>query len=336
VVCLPVLEDSVHFRDPIGLITIFFIPEHHLPDKERRAAWEAGRIPSLLGGGKSASAQAWLFQTWVEVRDRTHAVLSTTFPDEGIVITLSNFLPPTFRASKNQFIAAVVADFLPHPGAQLQILQNAAHARRLPGTIFMPHWPQPNLIPRNPARADRFETLAYLGDLENLASEIKSENFQKELRSRTGIQIEIRNPDRWHDYSDVDAVIGIRDFSKARHLHKPATKLYNAWIAGVPFITGHDSACAAEGKNQVDYLHTESPADLLNCIELLKNDISLRRRIVAEGEKKSASRNRNAVRGLWLDLLGSKLNESAFLNSFSKMAWQKQRVVFWWDRLFRN
>lgn len=298
--------------------------------------WESGLVPDLLPGGKAASAQAWLFQTWVEVRNRTDAVLSTTLPDEGVIITLSNFLPPAFRASKNQFITAVVADFLPHPGAQLQILQNAAHARRLPGSIFMPHWPQPNLIPRNPARGDCFETLAYLGDQENLAPELQSGDFQRELHNRTGIQIELRNPDRWHDYSDVDAVLGIRDFSKACHLHKPATKLYNSWLAGVPFITGRDSACAAEGTHGMDYLRAKSPADLINCLELLKNDIPQRRRLVAEGQKKSASRSRDAVRELWLDLLGNNLNQHACQNTFSKMAWQKQRLVFWLDRLFRN
>lgn len=340
-VCLPVLKNSVHFRGPIGLITTFFIPEHHLPDKERREAWEAGRIPSLLGSGKSASAQAWLFQTWVEVRNRTPAVLSTMLPDEGITITLSNFLPPSFRATKKQFVAAVVADFLPHPGAQLQILQNAAHARRLHGSIFMPHWPQPNLIPRSPERGDRFETLAYLGDPENLAPEIKSEDFQKELHNRTGLQIQVRNPERWHDYSDVDAVLGIRDFSKARHLHKPATKLYNSWLAGVPFLTGCDSACAAEGRNWVDYLRAKSPADLLKCLELLKNDIALRQRIVAEGQKKTASRNREAVRELWMDLLRDRLPRSygrwrSRTPLCHELFFLRQRGGFSIDRIFRS
>ena len=92
-------------------------------------------------------------------------------PEEGTIVTLSNFLHPNFRASNKQFVAAAVADFLPHAGAQIQILQNAAHARLFLGSVFIPHWPQPNLIPRDPARGDRFETLAYFGDSQNLAVE---------------------------------------------------------------------------------------------------------------------------------------------------------------------
>ena len=126
--------------------------------------WDSGKIPDLLPGGKSASAQAWLFQTWEAVRGAVDSSIVDRIPDSGIVVTLSNFLPPGFRASKKQFIAAVVADFLPHPGAQLQVVQNAAHAKRLPGSVFMPHWPQPNHIPRDSARGDRFETLAFFGD----------------------------------------------------------------------------------------------------------------------------------------------------------------------------
>ncbi len=224
----------------------FFIPDHHLPDKERRANWEAGEVPDLLPSGKAACAQAWLFQTWVAVGDEVNSSIVQTLPKSGIVVTLSNFLPPNFRASKNQFIAAVAADFLPHSGTQLQILQNAAHMKRFPGSIFMPLWPQPNLIPRNPARGDAFKTVAFFGDEQNLAPELRTAAFKNELQEVCGLQLKIQKANEWHDYSAVDAVLAIRDFSNARHLHKPATKLYNAWIAGVPFISGRDSSYAAE------------------------------------------------------------------------------------------
>lgn len=323
------------------MTTFFYIPEHHLPDKERREAWESGRPPLLLGSGKSASAQAWLFQTWIEVREKTGGVLCTSLPESGNIITLSNFLHPQFRASKNQCVAAVVADFLPHPGAQIQILQNAAHARRLPGSIFIPHWPQPNLTPRDPVRGDRFETLAYFGDPQNLAPELRSETFQNELRSRCGLTLEIRGAERWHDYSDIDAVLAVRDFSKARHIHKPATKLYNAWLAGVPLLTGSDSACAAEGTDGIDYLRVDSPSSLLECLKRLKNDPAWRQRIVSEGQKKTATRNRDAVRKIWVNLLSKKLPQSLHhWRSRSplerRLVFQWQSAVFFFDRIFRS
>lgn len=304
----------------------FFIPEHHLPDKARRAIWEVGVVPDLLPGGKAASAQAWLFQTWMAVRDEVDSSIVQSLPEKGIVVTLSNFLPPKFRASRNQFIAAVVADFLPHPGAQLQIVQNAAHAKRLPGSIFMPHWPQPNLIPRNAARGDAFETVAFFGDEQNLAPELRTEAFKNELREVCGLQLRIQKADAWHDYSAVDAVLAVRDFSSARYLHKPATKLYNAWIAGVPFISGCDSACAAEAKDGIEYFTARSKTELLELLARLKKNPALRKASVEAGQKKSASRNRDAVRRLWVDLL-----EQNLPTGFEK--WKSmgncQRWIFW-------
>ena len=323
------------------MATIFYIPEHHLPDKERRQLWESGKTPPLLGEGKSASAQAWLFQTWFEIRNKTEAILSTSLPEEGAIVTLSNFLHPTFRASNKQCVAAVVADFLPHPGAQIQILQNAAHARRLPGSVFVPHWPQPNLIPRDPDNGQRFENLAYFGDPQNLAPELCSPDFLLQLRARCGLELSFRGPDRWHDYSDVDAVLAVRDFSRAAHLHKPATKLYNAWLAGVPLVTGQDSACAAEGVAGQDHLRVDSPADLLEALEHLKNDPALRKKIAAAGQKKTATRNRDAVRQIWIDLLEQKLPAEfehwrSQGSASRKIQHAYQSGVFFLDRIFRS
>jgi hypothetical protein len=260
---------------------------------------------------------------------------------EGTIVTLSNFLHPGFRASNNQCIAAVVADFLPHPGAHIQILQNAAPAQRLPGSVFIPHWPQPNLIPRAPARGRRFETLAYFGDPQNLAPELRSSDFLLQLRTRCELELSFRGPDRWHDYSDVDAVLAVRDFSRAAHLHKPATKLYNAWLAGIPLVTGHDSACAADGVAGQDHLRVDSPADLINALERLKIDHAFRENIVAAGQKKTASRSRDAVRQIWIDFLNQKL-PAAFerwrsLGSASrKVQHAYQSGVFFLDRIFRS
>jgi len=285
----------------------FYLPKGHLPSPERQASWMAGRIPDLLGGGKSASAQSWIFQTWAELRERADVELVHELPASGIIVTLSNLLPDGFLPGPGQFVAAVTADFLPHPGAHLQIVQNAAHARRLPGAVFMPHWPQPNLIPRDPARKNRFESLAFFGDPSNLAAELSSPAFAGELESRAGVRFEIRENIRWHDYSDVDAVLAARDFSRARHLNKPATKLYNAWLAGAPLIGGRDSAFSAEGQDGTDYLVARSAADCISYVCRLKNSPALRKAIVDAGTARAATRSRDAVRMLWQEFCSSEL-----------------------------
>ena len=263
----------------------FYIPEHHLPSKERRSEWMSGIIPPLLEGGKSASVQAWVFQTWAELGNSVDTALVTELPSSGAIITLSNLLPKGFRASSDQFVAAVVADFLPHPGAQLQIVQNAEHAQRLPGSVFMPHWPQPNLIARDPSRGDRFEKAAFFGDSSNLLPELADPRFAARLQNEAGIRLEIRGAEQWHDYSDVDLVLAIRDFSRARHLHKPATKLYNAWLACVPLIGGGDSAYAAEARAGSDYLSAHSAEECIRLVKQLRDHPTLRHSIVKSGQK---------------------------------------------------
>jgi hypothetical protein len=205
----------------------------------------------------------------------------------------------------------------------------------------MPHWPQPNLIPRNPARGDAFETLAFFGDEQNLAPELRTEAFKNELREACGFEFRIQNADAWHDYSTVDAVLAVRSFSSARHFHKPATKLYNAWIAGVPFLTGRDSACAAEAKDGIEYFSIRSKTELLEILAQLKKNPALRKTTIQAGQKKSASRNRDAVRRLWMDLLTDRLPAEFQIWKSStaanrRLSWFKQSIICFLDRKFRS
>lgn len=317
------------------------MPESHLPSPDRRAAWESGSPPTLLAGGKSASAQAWIFQTFIELHTCADVKLSTVLPDHGVVVTLANFLPTGFRAPPDLFIAAVVADFVPHPGTQLSIVQNAAHARRLPRSIFLRHWPQPGLLPRRRERGDALERVAFFGDPSNLAPELASPEFARRLHQSTGAILESRAPARWADFSDVDVALAIRDFSGAQHLNKPATKLYNAWLAGVPLLTGRDSAYRAEATNGSDYQIARSPDHAIEVIASWRNNPSIRNAIVENGHKKTALCSRDAVRRQWKDFCTQELPARAeewFRRSpvARTRFWLAQRMVFWLDRHIRS
>ncbi len=319
----------------------FYIPAQYLPSAERQASWTSGQIPELLGDGKAASAQSWLYQTWAEIRNSCDVELVTEIPREGVVVTLSNHLHQGFRAGTAQFVVAVAADFLPHPGAQVQILQNPAHARRLPGTHFVPHWPQPNLIARDPSRGRAVETAAFFGDPNNLAREIADSAFHQLLLSELGVRFEIREAGRWHDFSKVDVAVAIRDFSRARHLGKPATKLYNAWLAGVPLIGGSDSAFSAEGTPGTDYLVARSPGELLRQIRKLKETPAKRQAIIAAGALRARARSRDAVRKIWLDIcqavIPSRFSAWKKLSPVRRsLFWQSGRGACFLDRTFRS
>ncbi len=320
----------------------FYLPIHYLPSTEKQIAWREGRPPTLEKEGKIASTQAWIFQTWIFLqRAGFHATLVHDLPPDGIVICLAGSLPQNFHPPHGLFMADIVSDGLPHPEAHVHIVQNSFHASRLPGAVFMPHWPQPGIIPRDTSRKNTFERIAFFGDEKNLALELRNPQWQKKLQNKTGAILEIRGAERWNDYHNVDAAIAIRDFRGRRQLHKPATKLYNAWLAGVPFVGGADSAYAADGNAGVDYLMARSPDETLNALAALANDPPRRLRLVREGSRAVQFFTPESITKRWQTLLADDLPVRAAKYA-AQPAWRRRstdlfrRIACLADRVFRD
>ena len=150
------------------------------------------------------------------------------------------------------------------------------------------------MIPHLQERGDRFENIAYFGHVANLAPELRNSSWEKNLESLGLRWLPISNSNswnnyaqidnRWHDYSQIDAIIAVRSFNKTEtYVNKPATKLYNAWLAGVPAVLGVESAYRAVGKNNVNYLEVNSLSKLISTLKQLKSDLLLRQRLVKNG-----------------------------------------------------
>jgi len=288
----------------------FFLPSKYLPDEARRREWEAGTLHRLEEAGKVACAQCWIYQTWLKLTQAGFPCsLVDEMPSAGLVVTLTGFLPRDFRPPDGVFLAGIVADFAAHPGAHVQILQNAAHAERHREAVFMPLWTQPGLVPRDSSRGERFETVAFFGDPGNLDPALRDPAWQKMLRDELGLRFEVRAADQWHNYEDVDCVVAVRAFDGRRHIHKPATKLYNAWLAGVPFIGGPDSAYQAEGEEA--YLKIGTLGELTNALRLLKSDPAFRRTLAAEGSRRAPAYTHEAITQRWITLLRNDLPSRA-------------------------
>ncbi len=282
----------------------FYMPEKYLPEAGLRDAWVAGRRREMAPGGKIATAQTWIYQTWANLKAAGIDVpLAFELPRRGIVISLTGFFPDSFRPPRDVYFVGVVADGLPHPAAHLQIVQNPSHAARLAGSVYLPHWPHPNLVPRREARGRRLETVAFFGDPINLSPELRAAAWRERLAEELDMNFEIRGADRWHDYSDVDCVLAIRDFSGCAQVHKPATKLYNSWLAGVPFIGGAESAYAGDGRNGVDYLVARTPGEVLAHLVKLKTDDDARGSLVAAGTASGARFTAAATTQRWHQLV---------------------------------
>jgi hypothetical protein len=291
---------------------VFYLPRHHWPDAASTTAWREGRRAGLLPSGKSATAQAWIYRTWSELGQAGHAFeLVSEMPADGVVVTLNGCLPSGYTPPRGLFVAGLAADGGLHPGPHCQILQNSWHAARFPRAEFMPHWPQPDLAPRSPERGDTLVNVRFYGDPANLAPELRDSVWQDALRRETGATFEVVDSSAWHDYRTTDAVVAIRDFCGSRLPRKPATKLYNAWLAGVPFIGGEDSAYASDGRAGTDYFVARSPAEVMHWLRILRDDPLRRRQLVESGTTAVRRFDTAAITARWIKLLEQELPERA-------------------------
>jgi hypothetical protein len=130
-------------------------------------------------------------------------------PDEGIVLSHRDFLDDSIKPGLKLLLVCLRADVDRHPYAQLHVVQNPYQAipsqfMTLWESHFIPHWPQPSIIPRNPQRGNAFENVTFLGNEINLVSEFCDRSwydhlqdlglkFQKKLNQNIQIMIGERN-----------------------------------------------------------------------------------------------------------------------------------------------
>ncbi len=289
--------------------TVFCLTKEYVPPGLWVQDLLAGKPVTVPEGGGRCLSVNWIYQTWallISSGTRCYALLDNP-NTEGIMIALSISASHALKMPNTPFFVDVVADSTPHPAAHLHLVQNKAYAKRLPNAIFMPHWSHPGLVPRDPNRGDRFENLCFYGHSKNLARELQTKEWRQRLKNELGIQLHLPSVEHWHDYSQTDGIIAIRDFSNSPHWNKPGTKLYNAWLAGVPFIGGRDSAYAAEGRPDVDYLVATSPEEVFQHLRHLKENASLRSALVEQGSVAAKEVTREAILERWRELVEKKL-----------------------------
>jgi hypothetical protein len=232
----------------------------------------------------------WTLQTYLYLKEFGFPCeLVTTIPDEGIVLTHRDFLEASFQPNRKLLLVCLRADVDRHPNAQLHIVQNPYQViKKSPISLwesyFIPHWPQASLIPRNPKRGVTFKNVTFIGNEVNLVPEFK-EPFWYEQLENLGLNFQKKlSHSEWHDYSDVDVILAIRSLGNDNYWRgKPASKLYNAWHAGIPAILGFETAFRAERKSDLDYLEVTSVTEVIAALKLLQNDLELRQKIVANG-----------------------------------------------------
>ncbi len=290
-------------------------------DRLRQLPWDCGI--------RECTTQGWTWPAYAALRKlRSTVRLSAALDEDAINVVHAGVLRRAYAFDpRRHFIITVRADFLPFPFAHHEIVQNksAASAR----AFYLPHFPQPGLIGRSPQR-DSVVNICFSGRLQNM--QIDSGRFALDL-GRLGLRFCTRELGQWHDLRDMDVLLGVRSLDKSRYNHKPPTKMFNAWHAGIPFIGGYDSAYEQCGKPGVDHLRVSSYPELLEALSLLKNNRQLYESLVREGFLAARSYTVESIANRWLDFLYN-VAQPRFDNwkrhpGCSAMGGQIRRIGYW-------
>jgi hypothetical protein len=242
----------------------------------------------------------WCLQTYLILarRGRLAVQCSNKLKDDCINLIHSDHLL-RLRGDAHSFLVCIRADYPRRLWAQYHLVQNQQQCKA--GAGYLPHWVQPGLIKRHPAR-QQVKRVAYAGApiKGNLAG---SWTEWKRLFEPHGLEFVLLPSGSWHDLSSVDVLLGIRTFGRAPHHSKPPTKLLNAWHANIPFVGGHDSAFKQIGTPGEDYLLASSPKPALAAVLQLRDDPALYTTLVSMGQQRANEYAEACLAERWEEML---------------------------------
>ena len=253
----------------------------------------------------------WIVLTYCRLRDAgLPVVLDNRVADDGIVVFYAGdkrAARAQLREDQRALLVAVRSDRHPVGFADCEIVQNASSADGA-RALHVPHWPQPGLLPRDPARGDAIRTVLFPGTPQNLDAGFTAAPWQAFLRAHA---IELRcsyaagtaPAHAPNDYRDVDVLLAVRPAAMGLVRNKPAWKLFNAWLAGVPAILGVESGYRELRESPLDYLEAASPDAALQALQRLIDEPRLYAAMVANGITRGAAFTNAATLQRWRALL---------------------------------
>ncbi|MDJ0578214.1 MAG: hypothetical protein QNJ65_24050 [Xenococcaceae cyanobacterium MO_234.B1] len=290
----------------------FYIPEADLPTDLPVHA-------DTYWVGFRRGIYCWTLQTYLRLKAEDFpGQLVGKLPEEGIIISHWDSLPPDLQPNSRQLIICCQADRSRHNYAQIHIVQNPTGLDKnlmvlgdrffLAGyNYYLPLWVQPGLIKRDVNRGNLFQNIAFFGSEKNLLPELQQASWQQQVQE-LGLNWQVISDfNCWHDYREIDAILAVRSFSKTDFTWKPAAKLYNAWHAGVPAILGRESAYRAERKSELDYLEVGSIADIITALKKLRDNPNLYQKMISNGSLRAQETIPAKLTARWKHLILQKL-----------------------------
>jgi hypothetical protein len=281
-----------------------------LPDEtglEALRALDPDRDPERFKRGECA----WVLQTYLRLAARGLPVeLTNRLHDQGTIVFHSkhrHWVRTRGRHARQALLIGIRGDVGAPLIADFELLQNGRYAdgRRC---FHVPHWPQPGLLARDPARGDTIRRIRYCGFENNLHPGFREPRWLDFLATR-GIEWDYaaapfagRATDAlrlgWHDFRRTDLVLAVRPTAATLHPSKPGTKLMNAWLAGAPALLGPEVAYRELRNSPHDYLEVGGVEQAIATVERLLAEPELYRGL----RRRAAERARTLTPDYWLDI----------------------------------
>ena len=286
------MSTPLQAQNPPGIH--FYLPEGQWNGAIPQSPMEFWEEHESNRGPKHFGRYSWTLKTYLYLKQfGIDCCLTSVIPKGGIVIAHSDFLTGFDRhALKNVLLVCIKADRDPLDTADIHIIQNpydpiAQSNRWEQRTCFIHYWPQENIIPRDSGRTSSLRSVAYIGRSWNIDPAIMSAGWETALRE-IGMAWKMPAPDHWNDYREIDAVVAVRRFNHSgTYANKPASKLVNSWIAGVPAILGNESAYWAERLSDLDYIEVNSLSDTIDALKYLKTNADVYHRMIYNGKQRA-------------------------------------------------
>lgn len=302
----------------------FYLPDH--PDPSVFDGVE----PELDWRVFKTGRDQWIPFTYVCLRQAGHSVsIANEPPREGIAVVFASDMRRFLQDCGNRKDVLVVCTQADRRIPELLLAdivvqhnQVETDGRR---TFFIPNWPQPGLIPRDPARGETLRVISYKGRILNLDEMFLSDAWDEflaehDMRFRIDTSDEERPPDIthlkaieidtsmvWNDFSNVDLVLAVRPRDPDFYPHKPALKLVNSWHARVPALLGVEHGYRELRRSALDYIEVSSLDDAMQAVLSLREDPLLYQRMIANGQARAADYSIESIRSIWEELLFDRL-----------------------------
>jgi len=286
---------------------VFYLPDQDILAQIQHVT--PAQQPELYNTG----VKIWIGQTYHRLKQlQVPVALSHELPSSGLVVTHADHAHQARRALRpwqNVVIVSLRTDRSPCRYADFEIVQNA-HSAQSPRQRHVPHWPQPALQSRDPARGTRIVNVVYKGAAPELHPQLATLAWAEDVRQlgmtwHADAATWVSNQQRvyegidWTDYTQADVILALR--ANPAHLYptKPASKLVNAWHAGVPALLGPEVAFQELRQSPLDYIEVRSAQEALAALQRLQANPGLYQDMVEQGRMRAQAFTTEAIDERW-------------------------------------